>query len=929
MNYRTVRTVTKRLVTMQALCKRAGSHSLALSRRYQTAASTGVWGHILRDQTTQDGSMDLGKEVLQARAEHSNAWRLVCAYRRHGHRYAATNPVCVSPVSPGPELEAARYGLEVDTRVPSMGLVEGGGHILTVGELGQRLSRIYCGPLSLETEYIESEQEQEWLHKRYQEIQGEALTTEERKNLAGDMVRSQVWDHYLAAKFQSVKRYGGEGAESMVGFFSELLRSAGELGVKQVVLGQAHRGRLNLLTGMLGFPPVAMFRKMKGLPEFPPEQYGVGDVLSHLTSSLDTAQGVRMTMLPNPSHLEAVNPVALGKARAKELGCEQGAYGDGREGDSALCVQVHGDGALTGQGINQETLQLSQVPHYSVGGSLHLVVNNQVAFTAPGDRGRSSTHCTGLASQVQAPVIHVNGDSPEDVVRATRLALEYRHKFRKDVFVDLVCFRRWGHNELDDPTMTNPALYSVIHARRSIPDIYTDSLIQEGVLTEEERTGIVSAHTDLLAQNFRLIETYNPERTNLQRQWSSIQEPGAMVTVWDTGVDTDVLRYVGAQSVKCPEEFKLHPQLAKTHVEARRKKLEAGSGLDWGTCEALAMGSLLFQGWNVRISGQDVGRATFAHRHAMLVDQDTNEIYIPFNHMVDNQGKLEIANSILSEEAVLGFEYGMAVDSPHNLIIWEAQFGDFFNGAQIILDTFVANGESKWGLQCGLVMLLPHGMDGAGPEHSSCRMERFLQMSDSSEITADTDRVNWEIVQPSTGAQYFHLLRRQMVRSWRKPLVVVAPKTLLRLPAACSSISELAPGSTFQTVISDPSITNPDKVEKVVFVSGRHYYTLAKYIEDNNIQGVAVVRLESLCPFPAEKLQEEVKKYKNAKSWVWSQEEHRNQGAWAFVKPRMENLVGVSVSYAGREELCQPAVGVGQIHRQEADRLLQDTFHSK
>merc|ERR1719430_1360167 len=408
-----------------------------------------------------------------------------------------------------------------------------------------------------------------------------------------------------------------------------------------------------------------------------------------------------------------------------------------------------------------------------------------------------------------------------------------------------------------------------------------------------------------------------------------MQEPQDVVTVWDSGMDADVLRFVGSQSVQVPEQFKVHPNLARTHVEARLKKLESGQSLDWGTCEALALGSLLYQGWNVRISGQDVGRATFAHRHAMLVDQDTNEIHIPLNHMMEQQkGKLEIANSILSEEAVLGFEYGMAVDSPHNLIIWEAQFGDFFNGAQIILDTFVANGESKWGLQCGLVMLLPHGMDGAGPEHSSCRMERFLQMTDSKETNGDSDRVNWEVVQPSTGAQYFHLLRRQMVRPWRKPLVVVAPKTLLRLPAAASSISEISSGSSFQTVISDPAVKAPEKVETVVLVSGRHYYTLAKHIEENQIANVAVIRLESLCPFPIERLQEETARFKNAKKWIWSQEEHRNQGAWSFVNTRVSSLLGIDMKYAGRAELCQPAVGVGQVHRREADQLLVDTFSS-
>jgi len=886
-----------------------------------------VWGHQPAAEPNLAEEV-LAKEVLSARAEQSNAWRLVAAYRRHGHKCAAINPVALEEPKPAPELDPSRYGLNSETRVPTLGLLNGPAEEIAVAELGTRLASLYCGPTAIEADHLEHEGEQEWLHSRYEALQAEALTPEQRVSLAGHLLRCQAFDNFLATKFQSVKRYGGEGAEAMMGFFTELLNIAKQQNLNQIVLGQAHRGRLNLLTGLLGFPPVAMFRKMRGLPEFPPDQYGAGDVLSHLTASLEV-DGVRLTMLPNPSHLEAVNPVAAGKARAREMRAGRGQYGDERVGEGALCVQVHGDGALAGQGVNQETLQISQVPHYSVGGSLHLVVNNQVAFTAPGERGRSSTHCTGLARQIEAPVIHVNGDYPEEVVKATRLAMEYRQKFRKDVFVDLVCFRRWGHNELDDPTMTNPALYAAIQARRSVPDLYSDSLISDGLLSKEERKVLVGEHMDWLSENFRQIESYQPERSNLKAQWSGIREPEPIVTDWDTGLPSDVLKFVGARSVKAPEDFNLHPQLKKTHVEARLKKLEAGSGLDWGTCEALAMGSLLYQGWNVRISGQDVGRATFAHRHAMLVDQDTNEIYIPLNDMVEEQkGKLEIANSILSEEAVLGFEYGMSVESPDNLIIWEAQFGDFFNGAQIMLDTYVANGESKWGLQSGLTILLPHGMDGAGPEHSSCRLERFLQMTDSREVEGDTDRVNWEVVQPTTGAQYFHLLRRQMVRPWRKPLVVVAPKTLLRLPAAASSLADISTGTSFQTVISDPAVKAPEKVEKVVLVSGRHYYTLAKHIEDNKIANVAVVRLESLCPFPIERLQQEVVRFKNAKKWVWSQEEHRNQGAWSFVKPRASSLLGIELQYAGRAELCQPAVGVGQVHRREAEQLLLDTFSS-
>jgi len=404
-------------------------------------------------------------------------------------------------------------------------------------------------------------------------------------------------------------------------------------------------------------------------------------------------------------------------------------------------------------------------------------------------------------------------------------------------------------------------------------------------------------------------------------------QPGESLTQWDTGLPMDVLKYIGARSTLVPEDFNLHPQLQKTHVEARLKKLTSGNVIDWGLAEALAMGSLLYQGFNVRISGQDVGRATFSHRHGMLVDQETNEVYVPMNDLgVENQGRLEMANSPLSEEAVLAFEYGLSVDNPNNLVIWEAQFGDFFNGAQIILDTYVGSGESKWGLQTALTLLLPHGMDGAGPEHSSCRMERFLQNCDSLEDAPDGEDVNWHIVNPTTSAQYFHLLRRQMLRNFRKPLVVVAPKVLLRLSAASSDLSEMTPGTHFKPVIGDNKI-DPNAVRRVVFVSGKHYYAVAKHAEENNFEDTAIVRLEQLCPFPTKELQDEVSRYKHVKKFVWSQEEHQNSGAWSFVQPRFANLVGVhNLAYAGRVPLCQPAVGVGSVHQREVTHIIQETF---
>ncbi|XP_059087198.1 2-oxoadipate dehydrogenase complex component E1-like [Tigriopus californicus] len=908
----------------------------------------GIFG--CQPKALQKRLADLKNEVkidFDARNRNSNGYRLIESFRRSGHIHAQINPVSFreqSRPSDQPDLSLERFGLQSEDTIPTGGLIQSKSPELRASDLQAFLETVYCGPIAVEFESVECEHEREWLYRTTEKLHQTEIEPQTKKNLAIDMLRSQNFDNFMATKFSNVKRYGGEGAESMMGIYSELISSAGENGVKEIVIGMAHRGRLNVMTGLFNYPPVAMFRKMRGLPEFPPEQQGAGDVLSHLTSSVDlpTKNGsqVHVTMLPNPSHLEAVNPVACGKVRARHLTQNVGEYssisGEGElMGESILCLQVHGDAALIGQGINQETLQMSQVPHFSNGGSIHVVINNQVGFTTPGDRGRTSRYCSDLAKQIGAPVIHVNGDRPEEVIKATRLALAYQRRYRKDVFLDLSCYRRHGHNELDDPTFTNPLLYKTIHATKTIPDQYADQLVAAGVMSKDEVSQSLAEHNALCTEHYQMIDSYEAKMETLKGDWSAMEQPPSAVTQWDTGLPLDVLKYIGAQSIKVPEEFNLHPHLKKIHVDARMKKLESGSVIDWGTAECLAVGSLLYQGFNVRFSGQDVGRATFAHRHAMLVDQDSNEMFIPFNEMKrqnDDCGQLEMANSPLSEEAVLGFEYGMSVENPKNLIIWEAQFGDFFNGAQIILDTYVSCGESKWGLQSSLTLLLPHGMDGAGPEHSSCRMERFLQMTDSKESDgADGDDVNWHVVNPTTSAQYFHLLRRQMIRNFRKPLVVVGPKVLLRLPAASSNLSEMKSGTSFQTVLPDPRLEGLggsafDKIKRVVFVSGKHYYALARHADEKSVNDIAFVRVEQLCPFPTQELQEELKKFKNAKRFIWSQEEHRNMGAWSFVYPRFRNLVGVNLDYVGREVLCQPAVGVGKLHQEEANYVVEDVF---
>lgn len=769
-----------------------------------------------------------------------------------------------------PELKPSYYGLNLNDEINTAGIINIDKRSLTVSDLENVLKDLYCGNIGAEFSYISSAKEREWLAENYERTCNESVDDSVKREIAELMLKSQAWDNFLATKFPTVKRYGGEGNESFFAFFRELFYRATEAEMQGVVLGMPHRGRLNLLTIMLGTRPVKIFHKYRGNPEFPGDAKAMCDIAQHFHTSEDlvfNGKTIHVAMPHNPSHLEAVNPVSMGKTRSKQQTARDGAFSDDPKkefGHDVLNVQLHGDGAFPGQGINQECLLMSGTPHFQIGGTIHMVVNNQVAFTTPSDRGKCSRYCTDLAKSIEAPVFHVNADDPEAVTLVTKLAFDYQRQFRKDVFIDLNCFRRWGHNEMDDPTFTNPAQYQVIHNRLSIPDKYAAQLVEEQVMTKQDIDNVVENHMKHLNQELAQVDSYQPEATYYKRQWTGLKQAGDEITSWNTGCEWNVLSFVGKHSISVPQHFDVHPHLLKTFIMARMKKIIDGVKIDWATAEALAFGSLMYQGHNVRLSGEDVGRGTFSHRHAMLIDQKTNEMFIPLNAMKGGLGgKLELAHSILSEEAVLGFEYGYAIDNPDNLVIWEAQFGDFFNGAQIIIDTFIASGETKWMISNGLVMLLPHGLDGAASEHSSCRMERFLQMTDSKETSPDGDNVNMHIVSPTTPAQYFHLLRRQIIRDFRKPLIVVAPKTLLRLSDATSNYMEFLPGTAFKTIIPD-EIAKEKHVKRVILCTGKHYYNLNEERLKRKDESVAIIRVESLCPFPAHEIQEELKKYKNA-----------------------------------------------------------------
>ncbi|XP_061705247.1 probable 2-oxoglutarate dehydrogenase E1 component DHKTD1 homolog, mitochondrial [Cydia pomonella] len=897
--------------------------------RVKYHSGAGVFGHRPRTES----QCETPQEVFVKRYENCRAQQLVDAYRTHGHLKATVDNVEYKSVDRNVKvLQPSRYGLSARDAVDA-GIVYGADGTRPVADLVEQLERIYCGSISYEFTHLETEAEREWFAQRV-ESGVDQIDKTRRLEIAKELLQSQAWDKFLAVKFPSVKRYCGEGAESLLTFFSTLFELTTSEGVQHVTVNMAHRGKLNTLTGLLGCPPVRIFHKFSGQPEFPEEAGAACDTVMHFSSSSDIVRNgktVRFSLINCPSHLEAANPVSMGKARSKQLQLKEGDYstdGSSKMGDKVLNLQIHGDAAFTGQGINQEALMLSRAPHFDIGGSIHVIVNNQVGFTLPAHRGRSCRYVTDLAKTIASPVIHVNADHPELVQKATNIAFEYQRRFRKDVFLDYNCFRRWGHNEVDDPTFTNPLLYKVIHNRKTIPDLYAEKLVSEGVMKEKEIQNISAEYTKYLQSQLEAANSYKPEASYYQEQWVGMGGAPRAVETWDTGADLNLLQTVGRASVHTPSEFNIHPHLAKMHVNSRISKLTDGKALDWATAEALAFGSLLMEGVNVRLSGEDVGRGTFSHRHAMLVDQATEHIYIPLNHIHPEQKAfLEVANSILSEEAVLAYEYGMAYDSPANLCIWEAQFGDFYNGAQIIVDTFIASGESKWMRSNGLVMLLPHGYDGACSEHSSCRMERFLQLSDSKETSPDSETVCLHIANPTTPAQYFHLLRRQIVRNYRKPLMVVAPKILLRLADAVSPLQDFAPGTHFNPVIGDP-LADPLKVKRVILVSGKHYYELHKERVRARIEDVAIVRLEALSPFPLQALQTELDKYANARKFIWSQEEHRNMGAWTFVKPRFENLLGRKLVYTGRAEAPTPAVGASVLHRREVEHILREPLYN-
>lgn len=872
-----------------------------------------------------------GADQLRTATQDSlRALMLIRSYRVRGHLASNLDPLGLMQRADHAELDPQSYGFtasDLDRPIYIDGVL--GLQAATLREIMAKLKAIYCATVGFEFMHIQSPEEKQWLQTRIESGVATAPFDKSAKlKILQRLTAGEGFEKFLQVKFTGVKRFGLEGGETMIPALDAMIERGAELGLKEVVVGMAHRGRLNMLTNILGKPFTAMFAEFQGTSAYPDSVQGSGDVKYHLGTSTDREFGgksVHLTMNANPSHLEWVNPVAVGRVRAKQ---QQYAGSHRTSEDSrgqVAALLIHGDAAFAGQGVVPETLMLSELLGYRTGGSLHFVINNQVGFTTSPQYARSGVYCTDVAKMIQAPIFHVNGDDVEAVVRCAQLAMEYRQQFHRDVVIDMVCYRRHGHNESDEPAFTQPIMYAAIKDKPTIRDVYSKKLVSEGSFTQAEADAVWQEFMSRMERDFQAATTYKPNKADwLEGKWQGLEtsqqgEEGFVAT----GVSFAILHEIGMGLCKVPADFNLNPKIAK-QLDAKREMIETGEGIDWGTAEALAFGSLLLEDTPVRLSGQDVGRGTFSHRHATLHDQKNEKRFRPLNHIRSHQAHFDVHDSPLSEAAVLGFDYGFSLAEPHALVCWEGQFGDFVNGAQIIIDQFIASSESKWLRMSGVTLLLPHGYEGQGPEHSSCRIERFLQLCAED---------NWQVANCTTPANYFHILRRQMRRNFRKPLILATPKSLLRHKLCISKLAEFGPDTGFQRVIGDttPGRLPGSKIRRAVICSGKIYYDLLAAREAQKINDVALIRLEQFYPFPHRLLAQELAHYPNAEI-IWCQEEPENQGGWNFVDRRIEavlaELNGKSKRpiFAGRPAAAAPATGSLKRHTKEQDALVTEAL---
>ena len=868
---------------------------------------------------------------LRATQDSIRALMMIRSYRVIGHLAADLDPLGLADRSVHKELKPESYGFtDADLDRPIFIDRYLGLETATVRQILQILRRTYCRKIGVQFMHITSPAQKSWIQQRIEgEEKGVRFTDQGKRAILNKLIEAETFEKFCDVKYTGTKRFGLDGGEAMIPALEQIIKRGGQLGVKDIILGMAHRGRLNVLCNVMGKPFRAIFNEFKGGSWKPEEVEGSGDVKYHLGASSDRSfdgNNVHLSLTANPSHLEIVDPVVLGKVRAKQdqHGCEPG------ERTPVLPLLIHGDAAFAGQGVVAECFGLSGLKGHRTGGSIHFVINNQIGFTTNPRYSRSSPYCSDVARMIEAPILHVNGDDPEAVVHAAKIAIEFRQTFQKPVVIDMFCYRRYGHNETDEPAFTQPIMYRKIKSHPTAVEIYSKQLTDEGVVTPgnvDQMRAEFRAHLD---SEMEAATSYKANKADwLDGRWTGIGFAEDEARRGKTGVEIATLTDIGRRITALPSDFEAHKGVVKL-LERRREMIVSGKALDWSMGEHLAFGSLAAEGFPIRLSGQDSERGTFSQRHCVLIDQETERRYTPLKHVAPDQARFEVINSMLSEVAVLGFEYGYSLAEPNALTLWEAQFGDFANGAQVVFDQFISSGERKWLRMSGLVCLLPHGYEGQGPEHSSARLERFLQLCAED---------NWQVANCTTPANYFHILRRQLQRNFRKPLILMTPKSLLRHKRATSELFEFGPDSTFHRILWDDAQWKPDptklaaddKIRRVVLCSGKVYYDLYETREAAGINDVYLMRVEQLYPFPARTLMHELGRFKNA-DFVWCQEEPKNMGAWTFIDP---NLVWVMqqinrgsehVRYAGRAASASTATGLMSRHIQEQKALVADAL---
>lgn len=877
-------------------------------------------------EEAQPGAPAAGLDAEQARRITRDSLRvlmLIRAYRVRGHLIADLDPLGLEGDKHHPELDPVTYGFsdaDYDRRFFIDGVL--GHETATLRQILEILKRTYCSKIGIEFMHIQYPVEKSWIQQRVENtLNRRDFDKDEKLGILRQLDISEGFEKFLQIKYPGTKRFSLEGGESLIPAMEAIIETSVALGTKEMVLGMPHRGRLTVLTSVMSKPYRQVFAEFQGDAANVEAVQGSGDVKYHLGTSSDRemsdGRAVHLSLTANPSHLEAVNPVVLGKVRAKQT-----MIGDAKR-KRVMGILLHGDAAFAGQGLVPETIGMSELRGYRTGGTIHIIVNNQIGFTTSPGFSRSSPYPSDVAKTVQAPIIHVNGDDPEAVVHAAQLAAEFRSQFQRDVVLDIFCYRRHGHNEGDEPAFTQPMMYKRIRQHPTTRQLYTERLVAEGVLTLKEADKRIEDFHAELDEEFDAARGFKPNKADwLEGKWSGFERAPEGDRHSQTDVDADHLKAIGRAICRDPDGFKVHRKITR-FLEQRLKAIESGKGIDWATAEALAFGSLLTEGKPVRLSGQDSGRGTFSQRHSVLVDQQSADRYVPLNNISEGQAQYEVIDSLLSEAGVLGFDYGYSLADPNTLVMWEAQFGDFANGGQVIIDQFIASGESKWLRMSGLVMLLPHGYEGQGPEHSSARLERFLQLYGEDNI---------QVANCSTPANYFHVLRRQLHRSFRKPLVIMTPKSLLRHKRCVSTIDDLSTGSQFHRVIGETGdLVAGEKVKRVVLCSGKVYYDLLDGREEREIRDVAIVRVEQLAPFPGKLLADELAKYPNA-DVIWCQEEPKNMGAWTFVGPRIEDILAEldhmcsRPEYIGRREAASPATGFIKVHQREQAELVAEAL---